>query len=448
MKIVTSCAKVSGLNRPTGPSVAMTGRWAYILLLLGVMHVLMDARYRIIELFPSRTCGYAVLALIYAALALLLATWKPSQSGLFSRLDAWARATLSPLFMLRRPVRTSVVCTVVLLMTIAGCLLRWVYIMQTPIAPHLADMLPLIQEACNTLASGANPYDKVYEMPWRVPMMYWPGLWMPYMIPYIMGIDLRWVHIGTVVGIASLFGAFIMRALRAPSSEEQAMLLAAFAGLFLFLFSSELIYFAGVAHTPSQWFWVSLLAVAILLKRPLLSAVFLGLVLASRQTAVVYAPLMAIYWLRTSCSLRTAVKLSIVACCTYLLICGPFLMLNTYDFIVTPLRSYAEFGKWDFTRGAESFSANSIGFTFLLRGTHVEWLPPTFTALAIIGPIVLAYLRLRTETDVLLYLGLAGVALTLTAPVPWYYEYFPSFILISFAAIAATEATPAGSASG
>jgi hypothetical protein len=322
-------------------------------------------------------------------------------------------------------------------MTTAGCFLRWAHIARTPIKPNIADMLPLINNACNTLASGANPYDKIYLMPWKLPLTFWPGLWMPYMIPYGLGIDLRWIHISCVVGIASIFGVFIIRSLKTPSSKNQAMLLAAMAGLSLFLFSSEHISFAGIAHTPPQWFWVSLLAGSILLKRPSLSAVFLGIVLASRQTAVVYAPLMAIYWLRTTCSMRTAATFTIVTICTYLLICGPFLMLDPYDFIVAPVRHYSWLGKWDFTRGYGSFSAKTIGLTFMLRETHLEWLLQASTILAIAGPLVLAWRRLQTETDILLFLGFAGMAVALTAPIPWHYEYFPSFLLISFAAIAA-----------
>lgn len=137
--------------------------------------------------------------------------------------------------------------------------------------------------------------------------------------------------------------------------------------------------------------------------------------------------------------MRTVVKLSVVAVVTYLLICGPFLLLAPYDFIITPVRHYSELGKSDFTRGAGSYSADTIGFSFMLRKTHVEGLLPASTVLALIGPLVLAWRRLRTEADALLYLALAGIAVVLTAPIPWHYEYFPSLILVSFAAIAATE---------
>ncbi len=399
----------------------------------------MNARFRIAGYLPLPAYGFGALAIIYLIVSHFLAGWKPTQDSLFNRIPAWTNAMISPLLKVKRPVLVSISGIIVLVMTTTGCLLRWTHIARTPIKPNIADMLPLIKNACDTLASGANPYDKIYLMPWKLPLTFWPGLWMPYLIPYALGIDIRWTHIGCVVGIAFIFGAFIIRSLRTSSQNNQAMLVAAFSGLCLFLFSSELIAFASIAHTPPQWLWVSLLAGSIILKRPCLSAILLGIVLASRQTAVVYAPIMAIYWLRTTHNLRTVVTLSIMTACTFFLICGPFLMLDPYDFIVAPVRHYSWLGQWDFTRGYGSFSAKTIGLTFMLRKTHIEWLLQAATILAIAGPLILAWRRLQTETDVLLFLGLAGTAVALTSPIPWHYEYFPSLLLISFAAIAATE---------
>jgi hypothetical protein len=419
-----------------------TGRWVFILLLLGLLHLLMDFRYRIVGLFPAKATGFAVLAFAYAAIALLLVVWKPRVGSLFARLEAWADDAFSPLFRNGRPWRTLLIGAVILVMTLAGCLLRWIYIARTPIAPQYADMLPLIQGACKALLSGANPYAGVYQMPWPLPLTFWPGLWMPYLIPHVLGVDLRWVHIGVIVMVASLFAGLLLRARCSPSRENQAFVLASFAGLVLFLFSTELIFFANIAHTPPQWLWMALLAAAILTKRPVLSAVLLGLVLATRQTTVVLAPLLALYWLRSSGSLRTAITLSAVTSGTFLLICGPFLALDPVNFIAAPLRHYAELGRWDFAKGAGSFSADTIGFAYMLRSTQVGWLLPLASVLAILAPLALAWRRLRTETDTLLFMGFAGVAVALTAPIPWHYEYFPSLILFSFAALSAAKDSP------
>jgi len=54
---------------------------------------------------------------------------------------------------------------------------------------------------------------------------------MPYLIPFIIGIDIRWVHIAAVMGIAILFGIFIMGALKTRLNQGQTISLVALSGL-------------------------------------------------------------------------------------------------------------------------------------------------------------------------------------------------------------------------
>ena len=183
--------------------------------------------------------------------------------------------------------------------------------------------------------------------------------------------------------------------------------------------------------------WISLLAFAIIHKRFWLEAIMLGVLLASRQTAVVYAPLMAIYWLRATASWRTTALLSLVTCGTCLVLCGPFLALTPHAFLIDPLRHYSELGDWDFTKGAAGFGANAIGLSYMIRGLQVKHLLPLVTALAVIAPWVLAWWRLKSRSDLLLYMGFAGMVSAMTSPIPWHYEYFVPFILFAFASIAA-----------
>jgi len=146
---------------------------------------------------------------------------------------------------------------------------------------------------------------------------------------------------------------------------------------------------------------------------------------------------MVIYWLRTLDSTRKTVYLSALAAATYILICGPFILLDWDAFFLKPLRQYAMVADWDFTRGHSSFMANTIGFSFLIRSINVQWLPQVTNALAVVITWIMAWRRLSKETDVLLYLGLVGITFTLTSPIPFHYEYIPLLIVMSFASIAA-----------
>lgn len=423
-------------QKPSGKYV--TGRWIYILMLLILMHILLDARYRIVSLFPTRAAGFGILSAAYLSISLLLTSSMPLFSGrLFYYLDTWIRQKLSPLLRGRPRRNILIACSLVVLMTAVGCYLRWLFIKSIPIASIYADMLPLIQSACEKLAAGKNPYATSHFMPWELPLGYWPGLWMPYLLPHVLGIDSRLLHLGVVVIISLLFARFLWKAIVGKEYPDTTVCIAAFFSIFLFLFSSEFIIFANIAHTPPHWLWLSLLATAVLVRRPWLSAVFLGLVLSSRQTALIYAPIMAIYWLRTSDSIKKMVYLSILAAATYILICGPFILLGPKAFFLKPLRYYSEAANYYFTTGQPIFTKETMGFSFLIRSINNQWLLPVTNALAVMITWLMAWKHLLTETDVLLYLGVIGVVFTLTAPMPFHYEYMPLLIVISFGSIAA-----------
>ena len=415
------------------------GRWLYILILLGVMHILMDARYRIVHLFPSKAFGFAILGMLYLALSVILTFTHPRPHALFRHLSRLIQSALSPLQKVGRRWLVPGICGTLLLMILASCLARWFYMTRIPIATHLADMLPLIQQACDGFADGSNPYRTVYKMPWTLPLTFWPGMWLPYLPLRLQGIDIRWLHLVVVVGIAAVFCVLILRCVLERNWSLMTTFPATFIALFLFLFSTEPIFFAGIGHTPPQWAWIALLCAAILARRPYLTAVTLGLLLATRQTAVVFAPLIAIYWLRSSASWRTTLKLTVVTCATFLVICGYFLLTAPYEFTIAPLKHYASLGDWDFTRGSASFSADTIGLAFPLRTMQGKCLLSVSMLLAIFLPITSAWRRLRDETDLILYMSLATVAVTLVSPIPWHYEYFPALLLTSFAAISAAR---------
>jgi hypothetical protein len=226
---VTSDASTRPGYQPEPPA-----RWTYILVLLGALHVMLDARYRLVSLFPSRPIGFAFLAATYLTIAFLLPARFPTSLALFSKLEEWADACTSFFLLRKRWTRLTSACLIVVLMTLGGCLVRWIYIARTPITATIADMLPLVQAACVRLASGTNPYGSAYAMPWELPLTLWPGLWLPYMVPHSLALDLRWVHIAVVVCLATLFGLFIVRSTSDLTTRGQATLAASFCALFLF----------------------------------------------------------------------------------------------------------------------------------------------------------------------------------------------------------------------
>jgi hypothetical protein len=322
-------------------------------------------------------------------------------------------------------------------MIAVGGYLRWLFIKSIPIAPIYADMLPLIQDACETLIAGNNPYTRSYFMPWEIPLTYWPGLWMPYLITHVLGVDPRWIHLGVVVIISLLFAGFLWQAIANKEYPDTSVCIAVLCSIFFLAFSSEFIIFANIGHTPPYWLWLSLLATAVLAKKPWLSAVFLGLVLSGRQPALIYVPIMAIYWLRMLDSVRKTACLLVLAVVTYIFICGPFILLDPAAFFLKPLRQYAHAADYYFTTAQQNLLMDAIGFSYLIRIINDQWLLQVTNALAMVITWIMAWKRLFTETDVLLWLSVTGVIFTLTSPIPFHYEYMPLLITMSFASIAA-----------
>lgn len=413
------------------------GRWIYILLVLTLMHVLLDARTLFVQLFPTKPIGFAFLALAYLFLGLALMAKTTFLGKPFNRLNNKFRKMNASFFNKKPGISVPFVFISAAFLTLLGILLRWFFISKVAIDPNVADMLPLIQGACDNLMSGANPYLAVYKMPWELPLTFWPGLWLPYSVFHYIGIDLRWLHMCVVIGIAAIMISILVKSLLIRSQERRATIVSVLSSLFLFLFSSELILFAGFGHTPPVWAWLSLLAAAVLAKRPYLTAIFLGILIASRQTAVVFAPLLFIFWLRKYSSCRSAIKYSLVSIAAFCIVCGPFLISAPSDFVLTPLEHYTELGQWDFTRGVDSNSAKTIGFAYLLRQTQLDWLLRFTMIVAILSSILLAWKRIRSETDLFLSMGFLAVAVTLTSPIAWTYEYFPALLIVSFAVISA-----------
>jgi hypothetical protein len=401
------------------------------------MHVVVDGRYFFAQLFPSRTLGFFVLSALYLFLGLTLLTENAFPARFFCRLDLKFRSINTSFTRKLSSNLIPIVLVTATVLTLVGVFLRWTLISRVAIDPDVADMLPLIQGACTNLMNGLNPYLEVYRMPWELPLTFWPGLWLPYLIFHFIGTDIRWLHLCVVTGIAAIVITLLIKFLLQKSQTRRATAAASLSVLFLFLFSSEFILFTGYGHTPPVWAWLSLLAASVLVKRPYLTAVFLGILIASRQTSVVFAPLLYMYWLRTYSNHRTAIKYSVVTLVVFCIVCGPFLFSAPSQFLLTPLQHYTELGEWDFTRGADSNSAKTIGFAYFLRKTQVGWLLRATMITAIAASIILAWKRIRTKTDLFLCMGFTAITVTMTSPIPWIYEYFPALILVSFAAMSA-----------
>jgi hypothetical protein len=70
-----------------------------------------------------------------------------------------------------------------------------------------ADMLPIIKTMCQRFLSGAwsHVYDPIPEIWNGIHPIYLPAMWLPFNIPSLLHIDIRWVTIGSLFIVSCIF---------------------------------------------------------------------------------------------------------------------------------------------------------------------------------------------------------------------------------------------------
>lgn len=416
------------------------GRWLFVLLLALAMHFLSGLRNYIASATGMRTICFGAIGGLTLLLAYLATVRIPVPSALFASLDVRLRGLIENLRTYRKGLMIATLVGMLVVAT-AGIALRVDEIGSVPIDPQRADMLPLVSGACGVLAEGGNPYTRVFEMPWELPLTLWPGMWGPYLLPYTLGIDLRWLHVAVVLLIAGIFASFMLEGIGKGKGPARVTPIVAGAGIVLLLLSPQLIHYTSTIQTPPLWLWIALLCAAIIRGRSLLAALWLGLAMASRQTLVVVAPILTIYWLRKFDSPAKAFGRLAIAAMVFILVSGPFLLSSPREFLFDPIDHYSRLGERDFLlRGANGSCAGAVGLTYAIRKTGPGWVLGVASVLAAVAPSALAWFRMKCRTDALLHMGLACTLVVLVAPIPWTYEYIPGFLIFLFAAVSAASA--------
>jgi hypothetical protein len=72
-------------------------------------------------------------------------------------------------------------------------------VMQHPLNYKEADMLPIIKEMGERFLKGQSVYDKIPTIWNGVQPIYLPAMWLPYTIPSMLNIDIRWMSIMAVI---------------------------------------------------------------------------------------------------------------------------------------------------------------------------------------------------------------------------------------------------------
>jgi hypothetical protein len=311
-----------------------------------------------------------------------------------------------------------------------------------PIDPANGDMLPLVHGALGNLLAGHSPYT-TYYMPWELPLTYLPATWLAYLLPYLLGFDIRLTNLCAELAIgAVIFWLAITRkytllggwhaALVAVWHNEQSMLL--WAWVFL---QPTTLNWSLATTAPVLWALLAALLALLIAEYNRGAAFFLGLCAAASPLASVVAPFALLRWLRSSGIRGMMLYFGIASLITITFIL-PFLLWSPQQFI---------YGTWRWFNDNELFPrqrwemdntwARIVGFSGMFWRHNLIGVLKPLQGL-ILASIVFLYWRWGATRRRLAPLSVAAFLLfTAFNPILWPYLYNPALIgaLIAVAAL-------------
>lgn len=334
---------------------------------------------------------------------------------------------VAALVMLRPPQRAKITIPgyAILLVMAAGLYVRYQFVQRYPVDVAHGDMLPLIQSAVDQFLSGRNPYG-MHQVPHELPLTFFPGLWLSYVPTVRLGIDLRWTGwVSTlVIGLVFMWNADASGIRRREISPGYAALIAAFFLLPIFSF------FTVQGHTQPYWMMLVVFAACFLRGMDGSAAIALGLCLGTRQTALIFLPFVFLLWIKQH-GWRKAAGYGSIAALFAGVLCLPFVFADPEAFLLAPLRHYGELAA-GYAQSRSPHLLNTFGFA------NVFHLMPWEEGLSLCRLVVWvvgfvgAIRWARTRHDFIRWMAVTGVFFTFFTPIPWFYAYFPYWLLLVF----------------
>lgn len=320
---------------------------------------------------------------------------------------------------------------------VLGTIIRLIHMEHLAIIPENGDMLPLVQGAITNLFAGRSPYT-LYQMPWELPLTYFPVTWLSYMPAYLLGIDLRWTNIVAEIGIGVALAWLSAQrgGWRLTWRHEPTLF------LWAWLFLQPSVIHWDVGNTaPITWLLLTVTLALVLAGQQRAAAIALGLTAAGTPLITVFGVFVGAYWLRQygwQQTIRLLLLSGIVAAALML----PFLLWAPRDFIMGTYQWFNTIDGWPRQKWSETdphIWSVITGFSgeFWLRGTEA-WLKP-IQALIVGGAGIAYWLRGAKAETLTLHATAAYLGFMLFNPVLWPYLYNPALV-VSLVGIAAFSA--------
>jgi len=297
-----------------------------------------------------------------------------------------------------------------------------------PLDPNRGDMLVIIEHAIRLFLEGGNPYS-IHKVPWDAPLSYGPVLWIPFVVPHLLRIDLRVITLATQFVVPlSLFVAAALIARRGETAKSISLLSLALA----LMFNPELQRFHAIGHT--QIYWPLLLCFTGLLasRRYTAAAVVLGLMVAARTTFVSIVPVFFLFLASSRVlTVRQIAAFVIAAVMPFL----PFLIADPETLRYAMFGVYLKLMK-GFVWYSTTWTQNTYGLTGRLLERGLERYVELVQVVALLATYAAAWRSLRRGGPPEPWLVISLLVFSMTTLWPVAYLYFDVTVLAACALLA------------
>jgi hypothetical protein len=272
----------------------------------------------------------------------------------------------------------------------AMCFFGYYWMQEVPLDYHEGDMLPIIKTMNQRFLSGhwSNVYDRI---PWiwnGIDPIYLPAMWLPFSLPVMLNIDLRWL---TVVALFIVFCIFLWRLVL--KVKYTVMLLVGGLVLLCWIFTAEKAGLIPYAEEGVVILYYVLLCLALGKENIWWIAICASLCLLSRYAFIGWLPAMAVYFIYQR-RWKDVFRLAIagIACIVVLLIL-PFGWERFTGLVALP-SSYIEFTArvW---RDSPPVFTEGLGFAKFFGPGNIAGLHYTLIILSFAVPLIFVWLTLQ-----------------------------------------------------
>jgi len=277
---------------------------------------------------------------IYVSIGLLLAllwwqTWHVETNNLLLNPLVWTFLGISsgivillnngiPSFYLQNKSRQRWITSILLLLGLmVSCYLLADTIQKFPVDAKMSDVIPSLEVYVQRLLSGEKVYVAIPFEGYEVWPTYFPVMWLPYIVPELIGFDYRWM---ALFSFFIVYAFVILRTLPVQANLLQVIFIGLFPGLLVFLFDKfDSSVFAFATELMPISFYM-LLIYGMFKRNFWIIGITIALCTLSRYAYTLWIiPFVAIIWIAED--FKFIVKIGAVGLCAILLLyVFPFLL--------------------------------------------------------------------------------------------------------------------------